>query len=55
MVREVHIEGTHRHSQSVKYQNLLEKHFAETPPFPGTEFSIASSTDDSTLIFSDTY
>lgn len=55
MVGEVHIEETDRHSQSVKYQNLLERHFAETPPFPRTEFSITSSTDDLTLLFSGTY
>lgn len=55
MVGEVHIEGTDRHFQSVKYQNLTEKHFAVTPPFPRTEFSIASSMDDLTPLFSDTY
>lgn len=51
----VHIEETDRHFQSVKYQNLLEKQFAETPPFPRTGFSITSSMDDLTPLFSDTY
>lgn len=52
---EVHIERTDRHFQSVKYQNLLEKQFAEIPLFPRTGFSINSSMDDLTPLFSDTY
>lgn len=39
--------------QNVKYQNFLDKHFAETPPFLRAKFPITSSMSDLSCLFSD--
>lgn len=47
------MQGADRHTHSVKYRNLLEKHLAAAPLYPRAEFPIAFSTNDLTFLHPD--
>lgn len=49
------MQGADRHTHSIKYQNLLEKHLAAAPLYPRAEFPIAFSMNDLTFLHPDTH